>query len=106
MKRFALLLVSGLFTACFAAPVWAEHFTDYGDPKAGHEQEKMEKMEMKGPKMMGVHKMTGTVENIDYATGTLTLKSGAPDMRLHFPPASVKDLKNGDTITVDLGFTK
>lgn len=106
MKRFALLLISGLFAACFIAPVWAEHFTDYGDPKAGHEQEKMEKMEMKGPMMMGSHKMTGTVDGIDYAKGMLTLKTGLPDMRLHFPPAAIKDLKNGDKITVELGFSR
>jgi hypothetical protein len=50
--------------------------------------------------------MTGKVDKIDHAKGTLTLKHGAADMLLHFPPAAVKDLKNGDTITVHLGFSK
>jgi hypothetical protein len=56
--------------------------------------------------MAGSHSMTGKVDKIDHAKGTLTLKHGAADMLLHFPPAAVKDLKNGDTITVHLGFSK
>ncbi|MDO8263170.1 MAG: hypothetical protein Q7T21_08080 [Gallionella sp.] len=101
MKKISLLLISGLVAANFAAPVWAEHFTDYGAPKADHE--KMEKMKSM---MMGRHKMSGTVANIDHEKGMLTLKSSVPDMLLHFPPASIGDLKNGDAITVELGFSR
>lgn len=101
MKKISLLLISGLVAANFAAPVLAEHFTDYGAPKADHE-----KMEKTKPMMMGRHKMSGTVGNIDHEKGMLTLRSSAPDMMLHFPPASIKDLKNGDTIKVELGFSK
>jgi len=57
-------------------------------------------------KMMGKHKMTGTVDKIDHAKGTLMLKSGMADMSLHFPPPSLKDIKNGDTITVEMSFMK
>ncbi len=56
--------------------------------------------------MAGSHSMTGKVDKIDHANGTLTLKHGAANMLLHFPPAAIKDLKNGDTITVHLGFSK
>ncbi len=106
MKKAALLLVSGLFAASVAAPVFAEE--GYGESMAAAEKGKMsmEKMEKEGGMMMGSHKMTGKVENIDHANGMLTLKTGVPDMRLHFPPAAIKDLKNGDTITVELGFSK
>jgi hypothetical protein len=27
-------------------------------------------------------------------------------MKLHFPPSAIKDLRNGDTITVNLGYTR
>lgn len=98
MKKYSLLLISGLLAANFAVTVYAAHFADYAAPDAEHNQEK---------EKMGVHKMTGIVDSIDYANGMLTLrKSGAPDMILHFPAASIKNLKNGDAITVDLGFSK
>lgn len=97
MKNLMFLLASGLLAANFSGPAQAEC---YGEPA-------MVMGKMKGDcMMMGGHRMTGVVDKIDHVKGVLTLKSGAPDMTLHFPPASIKDLKNGDTITVDLRFTK
>lgn len=97
MKKFALLLVSSLFAANFVVSAQA---AEYGKSEMGMAK-------MKGSsKMMGMHKMTGTVEKLDHAKGTLTLKTGVADMALHFPPSAVKDLKDGDTITVELGFIK
>jgi hypothetical protein len=93
MKKFLLLLASGLFIANFTVSAQA---AEYGK----------DKMMMDSSKMMGMHKMTGTVDMIDHAKGTLMLKSGVADMTLHFPPPAIKDLKDGDTITVELGFTK
>jgi len=106
MQRKLLLLSSGVLAASFTIPVWADG--GYGNPAMGMEKPAMgmERMERKEHRMMGWHKMTGTVDNIDYAKGMLTLKSNAPDMMLHFPPDTIKDLKKGDTITVDLGFAK
>ena len=101
MKKISLLLAGLLLAANFAVPVWAEE--GYGESAMGSEKMEMGKTKHK---MMGWHKMTGTVDKIDYDKGVLTLKSSGPDMMLHFPPASIKDLKNGDTITVDLGFAK
>ncbi|MEN6587586.1 MAG: hypothetical protein ABFE02_16215 [Sulfuricella sp.] len=97
MKKFSTILVCSLFAANLAVTAQA---ADYGSPGMA-----MEKMKGDGM-MMGKHKMTGTVDKIDHAKGTLVLKTGMADMSLHFPPPSVKDLKNGDTITVELGFTK
>lgn len=101
MKKISLTLASGLLAASLVTPAWADE--GYGD----HEMDagKMEKMGMMKQQMMGQHKMTGAVANIDYAKGTLSLKGKASEMTLHFPPDSIKDIKNGDTITVDLGFT-
>jgi hypothetical protein len=92
MKKFLLLLASSLFIANFAVSAQADSGKD--------------KMMMGSSKMMGMHKMTGTVDRIDHAKGTLMLKSGVADMALHFPPPAIKDLKDGDTITVELGFAK
>ena len=98
MKKISLLLISGLVAANLAMPVSAKDFTDYGAPDMGHNQDDVKK------KAMGKHKMTGTVDGIDHEKGMLTLKSSAPDMMLHFPADSIKNLKNGDTITVEMGF--
>jgi len=97
MRKLSIVLVSGLFAANLAVTAQA---ADYGSPGMA-----MEKMKGDGM-MMGKHKMSGTVDKIDHAKGTLVLKSGMADMSLHFPPPSLKDLKNGDTITVELSFAK
>ena len=98
MKKFLLLLISGLFAASLAVPVWA----------GAEGMEKMGKMEKMGQKLKlkGMHRMYGDVSNIDYAKGKLTVTNNEAEMVLHFPPASIKDLKTGDTITVELGFVE
>ena len=101
MKNFLPLLVSSLFIANIAVSANA---AEYGKSEMGMDHKSMDK---KGAsKMMGVHKMTGTVDKIDHAKGTVMLKSDMADMSLHFPPSAIKDLKDGDSITVELGFTK
>jgi hypothetical protein len=50
--------------------------------------------------------MSGTVSAIDHTTGQLTLKTGAGELKLHFPPASIQDLKEGQTITVRLAYSE
>jgi hypothetical protein len=112
MKKLTLLLSGSLLAAVFAVPV---HAGDYGSERGMMKGEGMMGMQgdcmkdtggMRGDCMMGRHNMTGKVDKIDHAKGTLVLKHGAADMLLHFPPAAIKDLKNGDTITVHLGFSK
>lgn len=115
MKRIAMLLNGSLLAAVLAVPA---HAGDYGRSETGMMKGEgrmgMMKgecmMDMKGMRgdcpMMGTHSMTGTVDKIDHDKGMLTLKHSVGDMRLHFPPAAMKDLKNGDTITVNLGFTR
>lgn len=115
--KLALLLGGSLLAACLSVPAYA---ADYGSSGTG-----MQKMEgqpgmgmgkMRGdclmdPEgmggdclMMGRHKMKGTVSMINHAKGTLVLKNNVADMTLHFPADAIKTLKNGDTITVYLGF--
>jgi hypothetical protein len=101
MKKSLLLLASLLF-AQFTVSAQAADYDKSGmgmDKMSGHDM-------MMGGKMMGMHKMTGTVDKLDHAKGTLALKTGVGDLVLHFPPPAVKDLKDGDTITVELSFSK
>jgi len=58
------------------------------------------------PKVQGRHSMTGTITMIDHTTGMLTLKTSEGDLKLHFPPSSVQQLKEGDTITVHLSYSE
>jgi hypothetical protein len=52
----------------------------------------------------GTHTMTGTVTEVDHTTGMLSLNTQEGELKLHFPPAALADVKNGDTLTVSLGF--
>jgi len=56
--------------------------------------------------MMGEHEMSGTVQKINHEKGTFQLKTHEALLSLHFPPAAIKDVKNGDTLTVHLAFKK
>lgn len=56
--------------------------------------------------MKGQHRMTGTVRNLNRNEGTLALLTDEGELRLHFPPQALKDVKEGDRITVQLGFTE
>jgi hypothetical protein len=95
MKKFLFYVAAALFSGSLVtAAVAADGMKAAEKPKS----------EM--GKMMGEHKMAGTVEKIDHKTGMMKVKTGMGDMELHFPPPSVKDLKEGDAITVQLGFTK
>jgi hypothetical protein len=88
MKQYALLLSSSLLAATLAISALAG---DYYRSEKG--MMKGEGMGMKGDCMMdahgmrgecpmtGSHSMTGTVDQIDHAKGTLTLKHSAADHR-------------------------
>ena len=59
-----------------------------------------------GAKHQGEHAMSGTVTDIDPQTGKLSLDTGVGELELHFPPQALKDVKEGDQLTVYLGFSK
>ena len=59
-----------------------------------------------GATQEGEHAVRGTITALDQSTGLLSLRTGAGDLKLHFPPPSVRGLKEGDTITVHLAFEK
>jgi hypothetical protein len=59
-----------------------------------------------GAPQQGEHAMRGTITALNQSTGLLSLRTSAGDLTLHFPPPSMRDLKEGDTITVHLAFEK
>ena len=56
--------------------------------------------------MMGSHMMPATVTAIDAKSGLVDVTAGSMALKLHFPPASLAALKEGDKITLHLGFSK
>ena len=94
MKKAALISLSLLLFGGSAIMAMA------AEPMEGHEQGSMSMGHM------GEHDMTGTVAKLNHKKGTLELKSKPANLRLHFPPESLKDIKNGDKITVHLSFSK
>jgi hypothetical protein len=46
--------------------------------------------------------MMGEVVNVDHSTGRLTLRTREGDMMLHFPPAAVAGVQQGDRVRVEL----
>lgn len=55
-------------------------------------------------RMMGRHMMPATVTSIDKKTGLLGVNAEGMDLRLHFPPESLADVKKDDKITVMMAF--
>ncbi len=88
------LLIVGLFVA--------------GIANAAHHGEKSETSgaATHATDVKGVHQMSGTITHIDHDSGMIGLKTGAGDLTLHFPPAAIEDLNEGDNITVHLGYTE
>jgi hypothetical protein len=58
-------------------------------------------------KMNGsMHKMPATVTSVDTGTGIVEVTAGGMPLKVHFPAASVANLKTGDKITLHMGFSK
>jgi hydrogenase maturation factor len=50
--------------------------------------------------------VTGTIRQINYRKGELSLGTKAGDVTLNFPPTALKELKRDDVITVNMGYSK
>ncbi len=73
-----------------------------GSPAGGESSEMHKGMHGKAA---GAHSMKGTVEDLDTQTGMVTLKTNEGELKLHFPPKSLAQIKKGDQIQVHLSFT-
>ena len=97
------VLAVSLALAC--AAVWAQEGMQ--SDKMMQENMKHERMGKMGMHdMEGSHAMPGTVTAIDTKTGMVDVNAEGMALRVHFPPASLANLKNGDKITLHLGFSK
>lgn len=61
---------------------------------------------MRHNKNGSMHMMPATVSSVDTKTGMVEVDAEGMSLRLHFPPASVANLKAGDKITLHMGYTK
>jgi hypothetical protein len=61
---------------------------------------------MHGNMMGSMHTMPATVTALDTNTGIVDVSTEGMSLKLHFPPASLANVKTGDKITLHLTFTK
>ncbi|EIM00595.1 hypothetical protein RHOFW104T7_00885 [Rhodanobacter thiooxydans] len=66
----------------------------------------MHQQMMRHNKNGSMHIMPATVSSVDTKTGMVEADSEGMSLRLHFPPASVANLKAGDKITLHMGYTR
>ena len=97
IKPRTIVLASLLSLA--AAPAFAQNSSMQGMPGMS-----MPGMNMQN--MMGMHTMPAAVSAVDAKTGIVDVSAGGMNLKLHFPPASLANVKAGDSITVHLAFTK
>jgi hypothetical protein len=70
----------------------------------GHAMQHKNKM-MQHDKNGSMHKMPATVTAVDAKTGVVDVSAAGTTLKVHFPPASVANLKSGDKITLHMGYT-
>ena len=56
--------------------------------------------------MHGMHTMPATVTSADPKTGIVEVMAAGMALRVHFPPASMVNLKNGDKIGLYMGYSQ
>jgi hypothetical protein len=88
MKHVTTGLALLILIALGLAPVVAAGPAKTDWPQAGYE---------------GQHTMAGTVTSIDKKAGMMGLKTDEGQLMLHFPPDRIKNISNGERVTVELG---
>ncbi|WP_284321734.1 hypothetical protein [Dyella acidisoli] len=103
-----LMTMLGAFVVCGTSMAQYAPVSSSSTPPSGA----MGGMQGKGEMMQmhhgvqGMHRMPATVTSVDTKTGIVEADAEGMSLKLHFPPASVADLKTGDKITLHLGFSK
>ena len=99
MKKATLLVVGALAALSYVATTSpARGAQSQGAPSGGSAP-------AKGP-VGPMQVLAGKVSEVDHGTGLLTLASPAGDLKLHFPPASLEGVKQGDQLTVRYAFAR
>lgn len=110
MNTFSKILASAVGTLALSGAALAQYSTPSSSSSTMNSSGGMHggMSGMKGmhhaPKSM--HMMPATVTSVDSKTGVVEADTEGMNLKLHFPPASVADLKAGDKITLHMGFTK
>jgi hypothetical protein len=105
---FALGMLAGLSGIAQAQPPANAPSSQQGTMMQGPmmQGQMMQGGGMMGAHMKGMHVMTVTVTALDAKTGLVDASAGNMALKLHFPPASLADVKAGDKLSVHLSFTK
>jgi len=59
-----------------------------------------------GGAFAGRHTMTGEVTDVDTTHGRVKVRTAEGELQLHFPPSTLRTMKPGDHVTVELGVRK
>lgn len=127
-RRSRLILLGALALSTLAGAAMAQDDTmpmqgakqqdSSNMPMQGMQQQDSSNMPMQGMKhmdqqrmgrmqnVMGRHQMPATVTSANASTGIVEVNSAGMSLTVHFPPASMKDLKAGDKITLHLAYSK
>jgi len=54
------------------------------------------------PATSSAHEMNGVVKRIDKTDGDVSVDADGRELRLHFPPGALRDIREGDRVTVSL----
>ncbi|MDE1939865.1 MAG: hypothetical protein KGI68_12660, partial [Alphaproteobacteria bacterium] len=92
MMKSPKIIVLSTLLALVATPALAQS----GQNMQGGNMQGMNMGDMKD--MMGMHTMPATVTALDTKTGIVDVNSDGMALKLHFPPASLADVKVGDKI--------
>ncbi len=109
--KFALGVVLSGALWLGAAQVWAEDMPAGSSASGGEAVAAGPSADSAGApatpseQWLGQHTMTGKVTSL-HKDGRVDLKTAQGTLRLYFPPESLSGVKDGDTITVRLGFSK
>ena len=99
------IIKSAIFASAIllaASAAWAQN----SGSMQGMDMNGMNMPGMKMDNMMGMHAMAATVTAVDSRTGLVDVTTGGMALKVHFPPASLANVKAGDAITLHLAFTK
>jgi hypothetical protein len=100
-KTSFLLLIAGAF---IAASIVVPDL--YPSNAFAAKMEKIDKSAQPKPVCLAKNRMYGDVKEIDHEKGLVSFTNNAVDLKLHFPPHDIKDLRVGSNITVEMGYYK
>ncbi|GLQ87361.1 hypothetical protein ISS98_12195 [Dyella flagellata] len=110
MNTLSKVVVSVIGTFVLSGAVLAQYSTPSSSSSSmnstGSMHSGMSGMKGMHHAMQGMHAMPATVTSVDSKTGIVEADTEGMNLKLHFPPAAVADLKAGDKITLHMGFSK